>query len=232
MNEKTSREGEPEITFGFAFMAFCIWLWNLRITFPNEDILLATVDISSCFRFPRIFADLVGAFGFLIGPWYFAANAMVFGSIISANSWEPFRRAIAGIAIASFTIQHLPEKHKQWLSLISWDPPAPAGTHFVQASACNKNRGIIDKDGNERPSEHNIYVDDDLIADIRRRLPYALAAVIEAIFTVMGLPMTRMRQVAVSVEKLSELVVSHKLVLLGFQFNSRRMTVGLTDKYR
>ena len=41
-----------------------------------------------------------------------------------------------------------------------------------------------------------------------------------------------MRQVAVSVEKLSELVVSHKLVLLGFQFNSRRMTVGLTDKYR
>ena len=146
MNDKSSREGKPDITFGFAFMAFCIWIWNLRITFPDEEICLATIDISSCFRFPRIFADLVGAFGFLIGPWYFAANAMVFGSIISANSWEPFRRAITGIAIAGFSIPHLVVKHKQWLDLINWDPPTPAGTKFSQATTCRKNRGILDED--------------------------------------------------------------------------------------
>ena len=130
MNEKTSQKGEPEITFGFAFMAFCIWLWNLRITFPYEEILLATIDIFSCFRFPRIFADLVGAFGFVLGPWYFAANAMVFGSNISANSWEPFWQAIAGIAATYFSLPNLVEKHRQWLDMVSWDPPAPFPTIY------------------------------------------------------------------------------------------------------
>ena len=100
MNEVTPMSYEALITFGYVYMAFCIWLYNLRITFPDEDILLAFIDISSCFRWPRIHPDLAGAFGFIIGPLFYAANAMVFGSVASATSWEPFRRAIS--ALASF----------------------------------------------------------------------------------------------------------------------------------
>jgi len=111
MNEIMNTSNEAEITFGYVYMAFCIWLWNLRITFPNEDILLAFIDISSCFRFPRIFADLVGAFGFIIGPLYYAANAMVFGSAASASSWEPFRRIIAALALFYSGNWCLVEKH-------------------------------------------------------------------------------------------------------------------------
>ena len=81
MNEMTSTDNKAEITFGYVYMAFCIWLWNLRITYPDEYILLAFIDISSCFRFPHIFTDLVGAFGFIIGPPYYAANSMMFGSV-------------------------------------------------------------------------------------------------------------------------------------------------------
>ena len=98
MNEIIDTAKEAEITFGYVYMAFCIWLWNLRIAYPDEDILLAFIDISSCFRCRRIFADLVGAFGFIIGPLYYAANAIVFGSVASASSWEPFRNTIAAIA--------------------------------------------------------------------------------------------------------------------------------------
>jgi len=91
MNDITPTENEAQITFGYVFMAFMIWIYNLRISFPDEEILLAFMDITACFRWPRINPDLVGAFGFLIGAYYFAANAMVFGSVASASSWEPFR---------------------------------------------------------------------------------------------------------------------------------------------
>ena len=94
MNDITPTSSEPEITFGSVYMEFVTWIWNMRISYPSEDIFLAFIDISSCFRWPRIFPCLVGAFGFIIGPLFYAANAMVFGSVASASSWEPFRRAI------------------------------------------------------------------------------------------------------------------------------------------
>ena len=83
MNEMTDTTNEAKITFGYVYMAFLIWLWNMIITFP--------IDISSCFRFLLCFADVIGNFGFVIGPWFFAASVMVFGSVSSASLWEPFR---------------------------------------------------------------------------------------------------------------------------------------------
>ena len=68
MNMAALMELEMEITFGTAFTDLCIWIWNLRISYPDEDIFLAFLDISSCFRFPRIFPDLVRAFRFFVGP--------------------------------------------------------------------------------------------------------------------------------------------------------------------
>ena len=44
MNKVTSMDNEGEITFGN------VWVFNLRIAFPDEDILLAFIDISSRFR--------------------------------------------------------------------------------------------------------------------------------------------------------------------------------------
>ena len=83
MNDVTPTENEADITFGYIFMSFMIWIYNLRITFTDEDILLAYLDIMACFRWPRMNPDMVGAFGFLIGSMsiYFAANAMVFGNL-------------------------------------------------------------------------------------------------------------------------------------------------------
>ena len=232
MNDVTEMENEAVITFGYAFIGYITWIWRLRMTYPHEEILLAFVDISACFRFPRIFPDLCGAFGFVMGPWFFAANAMVFGSVASASSWEPFRRAIVALALAYFFCKGLVEKHQALLDLATWDPEPDDEVVFVQAQPCSKQRPIIDDDGNEEPSEHNTYVDDNMMADIRRRMPSALAAAAEAIFTIMGVPTLRLRQSAVAMDKWRLLVVSHSLILLGLLFNTRKMTVGVTEEYR
>ena len=67
MNKMIPTAKEQGITFGMVLLLYYKRLWNLRITFPNEEICLAFIDISACFRFPRIVADLWGVFGCLIG---------------------------------------------------------------------------------------------------------------------------------------------------------------------
>ena len=49
MNEVTPMEQEALIILRYIYMAFCIWIYNLRISFPKDDILLAFIYISSCF---------------------------------------------------------------------------------------------------------------------------------------------------------------------------------------
>ena len=104
-----------DCTFGFVYLAFCAWLWILRISYPNEEIYLAFIEISSCFRWSRICPDLIGAFGFVIGSIYFAANAMVFGSVVSTSKWESFCRAIAALATGLYDTAGLVAKHESLL---------------------------------------------------------------------------------------------------------------------
>ena len=232
MNEATPTDREVPVMFGYVFMAFCTWIWNLRISFPDKEIYLAFIDISSCFRFPRIFPDLIGAFGFLIGSMYFAANAMVFGSVVSASSWEPFRVAIAAIATSLYFRKNLVQKHKDLLDMISWDEELYPIPNLTRATPCSKNKGVINEDGSRKPTPHEIYVDDNLIADVKEGMPFALAAAVEAIFTIMGVPALHLRQCAVALDKWMQLRVAAIQVLLGLMFNTRDMTVGITKEYR
>ena len=78
---------------------------------------------------------------------------------------------------------------------------------------------------------HNIYVDDDLITDIGRRMPFALAAAAGEIFKVMGAPAEHLRQCAVALDKWRLLIVAHKLVMLGFIVNTHSMTIRVTENF-
>ena len=99
MNDITPVAKESPITFGHVKMHLFIDIYNMRISYPNERILIALADIKACFRFSRIHADLTGAFGFLADDLYNLATAMVFGSTTSASSWESFRQAIEALII-------------------------------------------------------------------------------------------------------------------------------------
>ena len=97
LNEITPTEFEAVIDFGKSKMRLLITIYNWRVSYPLKRIYLALADITACFRFPRIHADVTGAFGFMAEDLYFLATSMVFGSNTSASSWEPFRRAIQSL---------------------------------------------------------------------------------------------------------------------------------------
>jgi hypothetical protein len=54
-------------------------------------------DIKACFHFARMHADSTRAFDFIADNLYNLATAMVFGSSISASSWEAFHQAIKAL---------------------------------------------------------------------------------------------------------------------------------------
>ena len=180
MNEITSTELEAEITFGGVEQLFLRHLYNLRVTYPNLEIFIATADIKACFCFPRISPDLTGAFGFFADGYYCLPTAMVFGSNTSATSWEPFRRAIEGLSVVYANRQDLVEKHAWYLQMIGWDQRSP--TTITRAVGCVMNPGVLDEQGNEILEPARFYVDDALIATCGvMKMKMALAAVIEAI---------------------------------------------------
>jgi len=233
MNEVTPTDKEALVTFGSTWQDFLGWLYNMRVSFPYSDILLAMADIKACFRYPRIAPDLTGAFGYTAIDLYFLATAMVFGSLVSANGWEPFRRAIEAMTKVYFETDGLVKKHARYLDMIEWKTECPAGQTFTLAKACPINPGIIDTDSTMKPLETKIYVDDGLMAapgvELMKKL---LAAVIEAIFAVMGEPDESVRQNHLAMNKWKETVISSQDIMLGILVNTRTLTVAVTVDYR
>ena len=97
---------------------------------------MAAPDIKACFRFPRMHPDLAGSFSFVIGSIFFLATAMVFGLVVSASSWEPFRRAIMVMTQVYFGKQGLDLTNKHFMAMLKWDAPPPDGIKFTPATAC------------------------------------------------------------------------------------------------
>ena len=180
-----------------------------------------------------MFPDFAAAFGFIItGMYYFISTAMVFGSRVSASSWEPFRRTIETMTKQYFVDISLKDRYKEYIDMIKFDDPAPPDCQFVQAAPCALNPGVLDSDGHQLPIKAFIYVDDCLLAALHTYITQLMCACIHAIFVVCGFPDTAVRQCPLAMNKWRAMVVSHRAVLLGLQFDSRQLTIGITDKYR
>jgi hypothetical protein len=60
-------------------------IYNWRMSFPNKTIYLVLADITACFHFLKISADVTSAFGFLAEGLYFISKGHVFSSNTSAS---------------------------------------------------------------------------------------------------------------------------------------------------
>ncbi len=141
---------------------------------------------------------------------YNLATTMVFGSTTSAPAWEPFRQAIEVLSVVYADRPDLVIKHEHYLSMIAWEELGPTTTVLItQAVPCSINRGNFDAQGNRMKLPARIYVDDALVLALSKcHMKQVLAALIEAIFVIMGRPDTRVRQCPLAMDKWVELIVS------------------------
>jgi hypothetical protein len=231
LNHVTTTEWEANIDFGKSKINFLINIYNWRVSFPREIIYVALADITACFRFPRLCCDITGAFGFMAQDWYFISTSHVFGSNTSASSWEPLRRAIKNLIPIFFERDDLIIKHKKYIDMLKWHDEAGLRDP-TPAKSCYINRGVLDSFGNLIPPTAEIYVDDIMQAAVSRGwIIKSLAATIEAIFTVCGVPDIDVRQCPLSLEKWLELILGWRQTVLGLIVDSHKLTVGISDEY-
>ncbi len=191
---------------------------------------MALADITACFCFPWLSCDITGAFGFMAQDLYFISMSHVFGSNTSASSWDPFRRAIKNLIPIYFARDNLIVKHKKYIDMLKWQDetgmPDP-----VPAKLCKINCSVLDTLGNLIPPTAEIYVNDIMQAAVTKWIIKSLAATIEAIFTVCGVPDMDIRQCRLSLEKWLELILGWRQTILGLVIDSNRLTVGICNDY-
>ena len=112
-----------------------------------------------------------------------------------------------------------------WAELDSNTPITPAFT-------CEINKGIFTADGTEKDLPTRIYVDDALLLGwSKQQILIRLAALIEAIFVVVGEPDTLVRQCPLAMDKWSELIVGPVQMMLGLDINAYRLTISIPTGY-
>jgi hypothetical protein len=222
---------EAVIDFGRAKTNLFINIYNWQGSYPKEIIHLALADITACFHFPRILADVTGAFGYVAEGLYFVSTSHVFGSNISASLWEALWQAIQKMITVLSTNGGLVNKHRELLDLLKWQE-APAEVELVQAFSCKINPGIKEEPGIITLLSANIYFEDILaVAAYKKNMERLLAATIQAIFIVCGKPDISVCQCPLSMEKWLELIVGPKQIVLGLVVDTNNMTVGITEDY-
>jgi hypothetical protein len=231
MNQVTPVIREAPITFRHVKMQLYTDIYNTRISYLTFTILLAMADVKACFCFPCIHADLTGAFGFLSEGYFNLATAMAFGSIASASSWEPFRHAIQALSVVYAHRHNLIDKHRKFLDMISWAPLNPA-PDLAKAVPCSINTGVLNDQGMKNPLPARIYVYNALtLATSKESMEQVLAALIIAIFVVMGAPHTSVHQCSLAMDKWEKLQVTPIQTMLGLVIDTNRMTVSVPNDY-
>ncbi len=205
---------------------FLIHIWNLRLTFPEQDITIHANDVKSCFCQLKHHPDVMGAFSFVINTILFLQCGLTFGSDFSPANWEPVRRITEQLAMALFNDNTLQEKHKKHLDKLHWDNSLGnrKQQRFTLATRDSQNSGVQLPDGSLRPTPHHLFVNNDIYCDVfdSYRIQHAVAASIEAIYILLGDSDLSQRQDPVSFNKLEDMPVSFSSRILGQIVNTWR----------
>ena len=108
---------------------------------------------------------------------------------------EPFCRAFEGLSNAFANCSDLAIKHRCYIDIPQWDIPFDNAPTPVKAVKYELNPGVFDSTGKQTYQPPRIRVDGAMIAAVGiLSMKLALAAIIEAIFVVVGKPDIKLRQ--------------------------------------
>lgn len=216
----------PTIHYGTAFLRYLIWIWNLRISYPSDDILQMADDISSAFHRVLYHPDMAPAFATVWRNWLIIPVSAIFGSRSSPGDY--MRKGETRSHFANHVI--LPDSAFETPLITRLQlppPPTPAeASVFAQASADTLNPGIRLSPTGIPERRQPSFVDDTGTAHVRHHFLAAAAASVHAAYVMFGLPSEDpTRPPCINPTKWSD-EVCHQLLFLGYHIDTRRMTVS------
>ena len=81
---------EPDLEYGTTWDRHLSRIWELRILYPNKDILLMDDDVKGAFRHSKYHPDIASVFAFIIMSKLCIPTGGTFGSATSPANFEPF----------------------------------------------------------------------------------------------------------------------------------------------
>ena len=211
-------------------------IYDLRITYPDKDIVLHANDVKSCFKQMKLHPDIIPAFSIIIADFLYLQSALPFGTDFSPQNWEPVRRLIEVLAERLFGDKTLISKHRKYLDKLQWEKSlSKCKQPFVTAKSCSQRTGVLDASGNPLPTPQRLFVDDSVYAEIyeddKIRIEQTVAAGIESIFILLGVSDLAKRQDPISFDKMEAMMLSHFNKILGKLLHTRRLDVGVPESY-
>ena len=201
---------------------------NLRITYPKKKILLWDDDVSGAFRWSKYHPNLAASFAFIFAGVLYIHTGHVFGGNTSANNFEPIDHARCLLAKQLSSNKSLIKKHWSILKNIKFERERSFNT-FSTAHSCSQNIGVI-HNGVVDPTEHNMFVDDSLIAEIDDHMLQAMSASIEALFLVTGPDKPEIRRSNLSMDKFYQATCDPVKEQLGIIIDTNKMIVKMTPQ--
>ena len=231
-NDWTNKYDEPPIWYGSAFYRHLIRVWNLRISYPYCDIFLWDDDVSGAFRLVKYNPEVVGAFAANLFGSIWIPTGQIFGGNTSAQNFEGFAKAREHLSeyYSNTQFLFLIQKHHSILKLITYEKEESPSFPYVQASPDTTHQGVFNSINQPLNTPHNTFVDDNHMADVVPRIRLAQAASIEGLFSILGTPSPHLRRTVLSEDKYYEQKCGPEKIQLGYLVNTRKMTVGFTEK--
>ena len=214
----------PPVYYATAFDRLLHYMWRLRITNPQADILLHPDDINSAFRRILYHPDMAIIFAYVFQQYLIIPVGQVFGSR-SAPSFFSLTSDIRAF-LATTQSLHTTASDMEALATDAIIPPLPLDWNprrqLVSAIPDQLNPPLS---ANEEQLFFNAtFVDDNAVVATRSKIRQALHQSLRSAHEIYGFPTEDRRISCISQDKWDPLV-THVMIFLGFLIDSRAMTV-------
>ena len=191
INDWTTKDMEPALTFATAELMFMSWVYNLRITYPDKEINLADDDVSGAFRQAKYAPALVALHTSIQCGFGVLNTGATFGDNTPPSNFEPI--ASSRRMLVSWLWLNDPQVERCTLPVLppisfAAPPTDEEVASFTPADADTLNPGVLDANGQRKSPTYPMHVHENLYADIQEFLPRTVTASAASLFDILGWP--------------------------------------------
>jgi hypothetical protein len=223
------------VFYGTALKRHLTAIWNMRITYPSEELLQHTDDIDAAFRRILYHPVLAPVFSYVFQEFSIVPVGNIFGSR-SAPSWftivAELRAHMANVLDYSYKLSDPLVVDLQF-------PPESRGSvdahQPVRAIADDLHSGVVSllPSPSTLAHHHAMFVDDNVLVALRRCAPQAVAAALGSAYDCFGSPELNARRGSViSQTKFDPRLLVCVLFVLGLLIDTHSMTVTWPEEKR
>ena len=232
LNNFTQALYELPVAYGTVFVRHLIQIFNLHVSFPAEEILHWDDNVKGDFRLAKYHPDVAAAFSFIYEAHLFVRIGNIFGTNTSPQMFDVV--AAARARLASFLAGaarrglHSPTEF-DIEGRIVYSAPLPSTPRlFTWALADSRNPGVPTFLGSAPPAPHNMFVDDNLVTNLRACICADINASIESLFLLLCFPNEARYPMAIALDKFVDWPLRHLRLQLGFYIDTRAIRVSLS----